>query len=103
MRAALIALVLLARRRGPRAAPSGADTPARARAQASVVTGALGDFGTLEARGDDEQTDDAVAVEDQGVKVGAAETVARASRAGGARQRPRRRARARASTCSTAS
>ena len=66
------------------AATSGADTPARARAQASVVTGGLGDFGTLTARGDDEQTDDDVAVEAEGVSVGKAEVVARASRASGA-------------------
>ena len=66
------------------ATTSGADTPARARAQASAVTGSLGDFGTLTAKGDDEQTDEDVAVEDEGVVVGTADIVARASRANGA-------------------
>ena len=69
MRAALIALsVLLAA--AVLAATSGADTPARARAQATVVSGSLGDFGALEARGDDEQSDDSVTVDTSGVKVG---------------------------------
>ena len=82
MRPALIALLLLAAT-AIVVPSSGADTPARARAQASVVTGGLGDFGTLTARGDDEQSEDDVAVDAAGVRVGKAETVARASRAGG--------------------
>ena len=82
MRTALIALLLLAAT-AIVVPSSGADTPARARAQASVVTGGLGDFGTLTARGDDEQSEDDVAVDSAGVRVGKAETVARASRAGG--------------------
>jgi murein DD-endopeptidase MepM/ murein hydrolase activator NlpD len=83
MRAALVALLLLTA--GAVLVPtSGADTPARARAHASVVTGGLGDFGTLSARGDDEQTDDDVAVDAEGVRVRKAEIVARASRASGA-------------------
>ena len=82
MRTALIALLLLAAT-AVVVPSSGADTPARARAQASVVTGGLGDFGTLTARGDDEQSEDDVAVDSAGVRVGKAETVARASRAGG--------------------
>ena len=83
MRAALLALLLLAAT-AVLVPTSGADTPARARAQASVVTGGLGDFGTLTARGDDEQSDDDVAVQAEGVSVGKADLVARASRAGGA-------------------
>ena len=44
MRAALIALSMLLAA-AVLAATSGADTPARARAQATVVSGSLGDFG----------------------------------------------------------
>jgi murein DD-endopeptidase MepM/ murein hydrolase activator NlpD len=82
VRAALLALVVFA---GIilLVPASDADTPARATARASVVTGSLGDFGTLSAKGDAEQTDDDIAVEDDGIVVGTAETVARASRAGG--------------------
>ncbi len=83
MRPVLIAVLLLAAS-AVLAATSGADTPARARAQASVVTGGLGDFGSLSARGDAEETDDDVAVQAQGISVGTAEVVARASRASGA-------------------
>ena len=86
MRAALIALSMLLAA-AVLAATSGADTPARARAQATVVSGSLGDFGTLQARGDEAQADDSVTVEVGGVKVGASKTVARASRAGGATAR----------------
>ena len=57
MRAPLIALAVVAAA-AVLAATSGADTPARARAQVSVVSGSLGDFGTLMARGDDEQADE---------------------------------------------
>jgi murein DD-endopeptidase MepM/ murein hydrolase activator NlpD len=86
MRAALIALSMLLAA-AVLAATSGADTPARARAQATVVSGSLGDFGTLQARGDEAQADDSVTVEVSGVKVGASKTVARASRAGDATAR----------------
>ena len=79
MRAALIALSMLLVA-AVLAATSGADTPARARAQATVVSGSLGEFGTLEARGDDEQSDDSQTVDVSGVKIGAAKTVARTSR-----------------------
>jgi murein DD-endopeptidase MepM/ murein hydrolase activator NlpD len=82
MRPVLIAVVLLAAT-AVLATSSGADTPARARAEASAVTGGLGDFGTLTARGDDEQTDDDVAVRADGVAIRKAEIVARASRASG--------------------
>src|SRR4051794_1129083 len=80
MRASLVALVLLLAA-AVLAATSGADTPARARAQATVVSGSLGDFAALEARGDDDKSDDSVTVAVSGVKVGAAKTAARASRA----------------------
>jgi hypothetical protein len=83
MRPVLIALLLLAAT-AVLATSSGADTPARARAQASAVTGGLGDFGTLTARGDDEQTDDDVAVQTDSVTIRKAEIVARASRGTGA-------------------
>jgi murein DD-endopeptidase MepM/ murein hydrolase activator NlpD len=83
MRGALLILALIAA--GAVLVPaSGADSPARARAQASVVAGSLGDFGTVSARGDGERSDDAVTVEDDGVVVGAGEALARASRAQGA-------------------
>ena len=82
MRGALLVLVLIAA--GAVLVPASvADSPARARADASIVTGSLGDFGTLSARGDAERTDDQITVEDSGIVVGAAEAVARASRAGG--------------------
>jgi murein DD-endopeptidase MepM/ murein hydrolase activator NlpD len=82
MRGALLALLLIAA--GAVLVPaSEADSPARARAEASIVTGSLGDFGTLTATGDAERTDDEITVEDSGMVVGAAEAVARASRAGG--------------------
>jgi murein DD-endopeptidase MepM/ murein hydrolase activator NlpD len=82
MRGALLALLLIAA--GAVLVPvSVADSPARARAEASIVTGSLGDFGTLTADGDAERTDDEITVEDSGVVIGAAEAVARASRAGG--------------------
>jgi murein DD-endopeptidase MepM/ murein hydrolase activator NlpD len=86
MRAALIALSMLLAA-AVLAATSGADTPARARAQATVVSGSLGDFGTLQARGDEAQADDSVTVKVSGVKVGASKTAARASRAGDATAR----------------
>jgi murein DD-endopeptidase MepM/ murein hydrolase activator NlpD len=86
MRATLIAFSMLLAA-AVLAATSGADTPARARAQATVVSGSLGEFGPLQARGDDEQSDDSVTVDVSGVKVRAAKTVARASRAGGATAR----------------
>ena len=86
MRVALIALSMLLAA-AVLAATSGADTHARARAQAAVVSGSLGDFGTLQARGDDAQTDDSVTIEVSGVTVGASKTVARASRAGDATAR----------------
>ena len=82
MRASLTVLVLILAT-AVLATTSGADTPARARAQVSVVAGSLGDFGTLMARGDDEQGDSGVAVDNAGVVVKKADTVARASRAGG--------------------
>jgi murein DD-endopeptidase MepM/ murein hydrolase activator NlpD len=82
MRAALTALLLLAA--GAILVPSsGADTPARANAQAAAVGGSLGDYGALDAAGDGEETDDAIAVDEDGIAVGKAEVVARASRAGG--------------------
>ncbi|MEA2320045.1 MAG: hypothetical protein QOD44_4234, partial [Solirubrobacteraceae bacterium] len=82
MRGALLALLLIAA--GAILVPASlADSPARARADASIVTGSLGDFGTLTASGDAERRDDAITVEDTGMVVGAAEAVARASRAGG--------------------
>ena len=82
MRGALLVLVLIAA--GAVLVPASvADSPARARADASIVTGSLGDFGTLSARGDAEHSDDQITVEDSGIVVGAAEAVARASRAGG--------------------
>jgi murein DD-endopeptidase MepM/ murein hydrolase activator NlpD len=82
MRGALLALLVIAA--GAVLVPaSGADSPARARAQASVVTGSLGDFGTLTARNDQQRSDDEVSVEDHGVVVGAGQVIARASRAGG--------------------
>ncbi len=82
MRGALLALLLIAA--GAVLVPaSAADSPARARAQASIVTGSLGDFGTLTASGDAVRTDDEITVEDSGIVVGAAEAIARASRAGG--------------------
>ena len=84
------------------AATSGADTPARARAQATVVSGSLGDFGTLDARGDDEQSDDSQTVDVSGVKIGAAKTVARTSRFRGAPP-PAPPASPARSTCSTVS
>jgi murein DD-endopeptidase MepM/ murein hydrolase activator NlpD len=82
MRALLLGLFLLAATTLV-AATSGADTPARARAQVSVVAGSVGDFGTLIAKGDDEQTAADVAVDSGGVVVRKADTVARASKAGG--------------------
>jgi murein DD-endopeptidase MepM/ murein hydrolase activator NlpD len=82
MRAVLLILGLLAA--GAVLVPvSAADSPARARAEASIVTGSLGDFGTLIADGDGERSDDEITVEDDGIVIGAAEAVARASRAGG--------------------
>jgi murein DD-endopeptidase MepM/ murein hydrolase activator NlpD len=78
MRPVLVVLVVLLAAPALLAATSGADTPARARAEVSVVTGGLGDFGTLSARGDDEQTDDDVAVEADGITVKKAQIVARA-------------------------
>ena len=85
MRGALLALLAIAA--GAvlvSASAAGTASPARARADASIVAGSLGDFGTLTARGDDEQSDDTVTVEDTGIVVGAAEAIARASCAGGA-------------------
>jgi murein DD-endopeptidase MepM/ murein hydrolase activator NlpD len=82
VRAVLLILGLLAA--GAVLVPvSAADSPARARAEASIIAGSLGDFGTLIANGDAEHSDDEITVEDEGVVVGAAEAVARASRAGG--------------------
>jgi murein DD-endopeptidase MepM/ murein hydrolase activator NlpD len=86
MRGALLALLLTAAG-AVLVSVSAADTttpaPARARAQASVVAGSLGDFGTLKARGDAERADDTITVAQSGVVVGAAQAIARASRAGG--------------------
>ncbi len=82
MRGALLALLLIAA--GAVLVPaSAADSPARARADASIVTGSLGDFGTLTANGDAGRSDNEITVEDTGMVVGAAEAIARASRAGG--------------------
>jgi murein DD-endopeptidase MepM/ murein hydrolase activator NlpD len=82
MRAVLLTLGLLAA--GAILVPvSVADSPARARAEASILTGSLGDFGTLVASGDAERSDDAITVADSGVVVGAAEALARGSRTGG--------------------
>src|SRR3954447_17236384 len=82
MRGALLALLVIAA--GAVLVPASvADSPARARAQASVVAGSLGDFGTLTADGDAKRSDDQVTVEDQGVVVGAGQALARASRRGG--------------------
>src|SRR3954447_18840686 len=82
MRGALLALLVIAA--GAVLVPASvADSPARARAQASVVAGSLGDFGTLTANGDAKRSDDQVTVEDQGVVVGAGQALARASRQGG--------------------
>src|SRR4051812_19598366 len=83
MRAALIALVLVLAA-AVLATTSGADTPARARAQASVVAGSLGEFGTLTARGADGGGDDPGPGAAPGGKVGKAETVPRAPRPRGA-------------------
>jgi murein DD-endopeptidase MepM/ murein hydrolase activator NlpD len=83
MRASLVALVVVAAA-AVLAASSGADTPARARAQATVVSGSLGDFGKLEARGDESRSDDSVRIDSSGVKVGAAKTAVHAERADGA-------------------
>ena len=89
MRPLLVAAFLLAAG-ALLAASSGADTPARkaqasaARAHASVVTGGLGDFGTLRVRGDDERTGEDVAVDADGVRVRKATIVARAARSGAA-------------------
>src|SRR4051812_786234 len=82
MRGALLALLVTAAG-AVLVQASVADSPARARAQASLVTGSNGDFGTLTARGDAERADGDVTVEDTGVVVGAGQTVARASRRGG--------------------
>jgi len=82
MRGALLALLVIAAV-AVLVPASVADSPARARAQASAVTGSLGDFGTLAAHGDGERSDDTVTVEDDGIVVGAGEALARASRAGG--------------------
>jgi murein DD-endopeptidase MepM/ murein hydrolase activator NlpD len=82
MRPVLVVLVVLLAAPALLAATSGADTPARARAEVSVVTGGLGDFGTLSARGDDEQTDGDVAVEADAITVEKAELVARAVKSG---------------------
>jgi murein DD-endopeptidase MepM/ murein hydrolase activator NlpD len=82
MRAAVIVLLLLAA--GVVLVPSsGADTPARASADAAVVGGSLGDYGALDATGDGEESDGGIAVDEPGIKVGKAEVVARASRTGG--------------------
>lgn len=82
MRGALLALLLLAA--GAVLVPASvADSPARAHAQASIVDGSLGDFGTLTASGDAERSDDEISVEDHGVVVGAGQAISRASRAGG--------------------
>src|SRR3954454_47565 len=82
MRGALLALLVIAA--GAVLVPASvAGPPARARAQASIVTGSLGDFGTLTARGDAERSDDTVTVEDEGVVVGSGQVIARASREGG--------------------
>src|SRR3954452_22981306 len=79
MRGALLALLVIAA--GAVLVPASvADSPARARAQASIVAGSLGDFGTLTARGDAERSDDTVTVEDEGIVVGAGQVIARASR-----------------------
>jgi murein DD-endopeptidase MepM/ murein hydrolase activator NlpD len=80
MRPVLVAALALLAAAALLAPTSGADTPARAKAQVSVVTGGLGDFGTLSARGDDEQTDDDLTVEAEGVRIGKADVVARAVR-----------------------
>src|SRR5215210_1723267 len=82
MRRPLLALLPLAA--GAVLVPASvADSPARARAEASVVAGSLGDFGTVAARGDAERADDDVTVEDSGLVVGAGEALARATRADG--------------------
>ena len=82
MRGALLVLLVIAV--GAVLVPASvADSPARAQAEASIVTGSLGDFGTLTANGDAERSDEEITVEDSGIVVGAAEAVARASRAGG--------------------
>jgi murein DD-endopeptidase MepM/ murein hydrolase activator NlpD len=86
MRGALLALLAIAAGAvlvSASVADSPSPAPARARADASIVAGSLGDFGTLTARGDAERTDDEITVEDTGIVVGAAEAIARASRAGG--------------------
>ena len=80
MRPVLVAALALLAAAALLAPSSGADTPARAKAQASAVTGGLGDFGTLAARGDDEQSDDDVTVAAEGVRIKKAEIVARAAR-----------------------
>ena len=83
MRAALLVLLLLTAC-AVLVPASDADTPARAaRAEASAVTGSLGDYGALSARGEGEEADDEIVVEEQGIVVRRAETIARASRAGG--------------------
>ena len=101
MRPVLIAVLLLAAS-AVLAATSGADTPARARAQASIVTGGLGDFGSLSARGDAEETDDDVAVQAQGISVGTARS-SPAPRAPAAPAAPAPRRSPARSTCSTGS
>src|SRR3954452_24366027 len=82
MRGALLALLVIAA--GAVLVPaSGADSPARARAQASVVTGSLGDFGTLAARNEAALPDDEVFVEDQGIVLVAGQVISLAKRAAG--------------------
>jgi murein DD-endopeptidase MepM/ murein hydrolase activator NlpD len=62
---------------------SPAESPARARADAALVRGTLGDFGDVTANGDVERRDELLVEAEGGVVVGAGEVIARASRAGG--------------------
>ncbi len=81
MRAALLTFLLLAA--GVVLVPASvAGSPARARAQASLLAGSLGEAGTVSARGDGSDAD-ALAVDQPGVRIGQATVTARAARAGG--------------------
>jgi Peptidase family M23 len=82
MRGALLALVPIAAG-AILVSASAADTPARARAEASLVTGSLGNVGALTASGDAERSDDGPTVTPAGIVIGANQEIARASRAGG--------------------
>jgi len=62
---------------------SPAESPARARADAALVRGTLGDFGDVTANGDAERRDELPVEAEGGAVVGAGAVLARASRANG--------------------